>query len=100
MTKLRQAYNVSSGTTRHRFLDQHFQRRLDRFASHHHPLALQIWKFSGVNPHAWFTDTLTRLVNQWPVAFIDELMPRVCGRLHILRTGGHRGKSMLRCTQL
>jgi hypothetical protein len=31
-------------------------------------------KLNGVNPHAWLTDTLTKLVNRWPVARIDELM--------------------------
>jgi len=28
-----------------------------------------------VNPHAWLTDTLTKLVNMWPASRIDELMP-------------------------
>jgi transposase len=32
-------------------------------------------KLNNVNPHAWLTDTLTRLVNRWPVSRIDELMP-------------------------
>ena len=32
-------------------------------------------KLSGVNPHAWLTGTLTRLVNRWPASRIDELMP-------------------------
>jgi hypothetical protein len=32
-------------------------------------------KLNGVNPHAWLTDTLTKLVNRWPLARIDELMP-------------------------
>lgn len=32
-------------------------------------------KLNGVNPHAWLTDTLTKLVNRWPIARIDELMP-------------------------
>lgn len=32
-------------------------------------------KLNGINPHAWLADTLTRLVNRWPVARIDELMP-------------------------
>ena len=32
-------------------------------------------KLNGVNPHAWLTDTLTKLVNRWPVERIDELMP-------------------------
>jgi transposase len=32
-------------------------------------------KLNGVNPHAWLTDTLTRLANRWPASRIDELMP-------------------------
>jgi transposase len=32
-------------------------------------------KLNGVNPHAWLTDTLTKLVNRWPPSRIDELMP-------------------------
>lgn len=32
-------------------------------------------KLNGVDPHAWLTDTLTKLVNRWPAARIDELMP-------------------------
>jgi transposase len=32
-------------------------------------------KLNGVNPHAWLTDTLTKLVNRWPASRIDELMP-------------------------
>ena len=31
-------------------------------------------KPNGVNPHAWLTNTLTKLVNRWPVACIDGLM--------------------------
>ena len=32
-------------------------------------------KLNGINPHAWLTDPLTRLVNRWPATSIDELMP-------------------------
>ena len=32
-------------------------------------------KLNGVEPHAYFTDLLTRLVQGWPNARIDELMP-------------------------
>ena len=32
-------------------------------------------KLNGVNSQAWLTDTLTKLVNRWPVERIDELMP-------------------------
>jgi hypothetical protein len=30
---------------------------------------------SSVNPNAWLTDVLTKLVNRWPARRIDELMP-------------------------
>jgi len=30
---------------------------------------------SGVDPQAYFADVLTKLVNLWPDARIDELMP-------------------------
>lgn len=36
---------------------------------------IECCKLNDVNPHAWMTDTLTRLVNRWPAARIDELMP-------------------------
>jgi transposase len=32
-------------------------------------------KLNGVNPHAWLTDTLVKLVNRWPQSRIDDLMP-------------------------
>jgi len=32
-------------------------------------------KLNSVNPQAYFTDVLTRLVNGWPQQRIDELMP-------------------------
>jgi transposase len=32
-------------------------------------------KLNAVDPLAWMTDTLTRLVNLWPASRIDELMP-------------------------
>jgi len=32
-------------------------------------------KLNGVNPQAYLTDLLTRLVSGWPQARIDELMP-------------------------
>jgi transposase len=32
-------------------------------------------KLNRVNPHAWLTDTLTKLVNGWPQSRIDDLMP-------------------------
>jgi len=36
---------------------------------------IETCKFNGVNPQAYFTDLLTRLVNGWPQKRIDELMP-------------------------
>ena len=32
-------------------------------------------KINGINPDAWLTETLTKLVNRWPQSRIDELMP-------------------------
>jgi hypothetical protein len=32
-------------------------------------------KLNAVDPLAWMTDTLTRLVNLWPASRIDEPMP-------------------------
>jgi len=36
---------------------------------------IETCKPHGVNPHTYFTDLLTRLVNGWPQSRIDELMP-------------------------
>ena len=36
---------------------------------------IETCKLNGANPHAWLTDTLTKLVNRWPQSRIDELMP-------------------------
>jgi transposase len=36
---------------------------------------IETCKLHGVNPHTYFTDLLTRLVNGWPQSRIDELMP-------------------------
>lgn len=36
---------------------------------------LETCKLCDVNPHAWLTDTLTKLVNRWPASRIEELMP-------------------------
>ena len=32
-------------------------------------------KLNGVDPQAYLTDVLTKLVNLWPASRIDELMP-------------------------
>jgi transposase len=36
---------------------------------------IETCKLNGVNPQAYLTEVLTRLVNLWPAARIDELMP-------------------------
>jgi transposase len=36
---------------------------------------IETCKLHRVNPHSYFTDLLTRLVNGWPKSRIDELMP-------------------------
>ena len=36
---------------------------------------IETCKLNNVNPQTYFTDLLTRLVNGWPQAKIDELMP-------------------------
>jgi transposase len=36
---------------------------------------IETCKLNGVNPQAWLTDVLTKLVNNWPNSRLDELMP-------------------------
>ena len=36
---------------------------------------LETCKLNRVDPLAWTTDVLTKLVNRWPASRIDELMP-------------------------
>jgi hypothetical protein len=36
---------------------------------------IETCKLNGVNPHPWFAETLTKLVNRWPASLIDNLMP-------------------------
>ena len=36
---------------------------------------IETCKLNDVNPNAWLTDVLTKLVNRWPARRIDELMP-------------------------
>ena len=36
---------------------------------------LETCKLNAVDPLAWTTDTLTKLVNRWPASRIEELMP-------------------------
>jgi transposase len=39
-------------------------------------------KLNAVDPLAWMTDTLTKLVNLWPASRIDELMPWAYAAAH------------------
>jgi transposase len=36
---------------------------------------IETCKLHGVDPQAYLTDVLTKLVNLWPASRIDELMP-------------------------
>jgi transposase len=36
---------------------------------------IETCKLNAVNPQAWLTDVLTKLVNNWPNSRLDELMP-------------------------
>jgi transposase len=36
---------------------------------------IETCKLNGVDPLAWMTEVLTKLVNRWPASKIDELMP-------------------------
>jgi transposase len=36
---------------------------------------IETCKLNGVTPQSYLTDLLTRLINGWPQARIDELMP-------------------------
>ena len=36
---------------------------------------IETCKLNGVDPQAYFTDALTKLVNLWPQSRLDELMP-------------------------
>ena len=36
---------------------------------------IETCKLNAVNPLAWMTDVLTKLVNRWPASKIDNLMP-------------------------
>jgi hypothetical protein len=36
---------------------------------------IETCKLNSVNPNAWLTDVLTKLINRWPARRIDELMP-------------------------
>ena len=43
---------------------------------------IETCKLTGVDPQAYLTDVLTKLVNIWPVARIDELMPSAWAAEH------------------
>ena len=36
---------------------------------------IETFKLNAVDPLAWMTDVLTKLVDPWPASRIDELMP-------------------------
>ena len=36
---------------------------------------IETCKFNGVDPQAWLAETLDKLVNLWPEARLDELLP-------------------------
>ncbi len=40
-----------------------------------HASFMHTCKLNSVDPEAWMTDVLTKLVNLWPVSRIGELMP-------------------------
>jgi hypothetical protein len=42
---------------------------------------LETCKLNSVDPLAWLTDVLTKLVNLWPASRIDELMPYAAFRV-------------------
>jgi hypothetical protein len=39
------------------------------------PSLIKTCKLNGIDPQAYLTDVLAKLVNLWPAARIDELMP-------------------------
>jgi transposase len=43
---------------------------------------IECCKLNDVNPHAWMTDTLTKLVSCWPANAIEELMPWAYAKAH------------------
>jgi transposase len=42
-------------------------------------------QLTGIDPQDYFTDVLTKLVNLWPAARIDELVPRAWAAEHSAR---------------
>ena len=40
-----------------------------------HASLIETCKLNHVDPLAWMTDVLTKLVNRWPASRIEELMP-------------------------
>jgi transposase len=61
----------SSRGTASRSNDRHWSSGWAMIAS-----LLETCKLNDVDPLAWTTDVLTKLVNRWPASRIDELMPR------------------------
>ena len=46
-------------------------------------------KLNGVEPHGYLTDLLTRLVQGWPNARLDELMPWNCTKVAASPASSH-----------
>jgi hypothetical protein len=42
---------------------------------------IETCKLNAVDPLAWMTDVLTKLVNSWPASKIDQLMPWAYSKL-------------------
>jgi transposase len=74
---------IDSNTVEREIRGHALTRKNSLFAGH--DLGAQGWamhasfmhtcKLNSVNPQAWLTDVLTKLVNLWPASRIDELMP-------------------------
>jgi transposase len=47
---------------------------------------IETCKLNGVDPQAYFTDVLTKLVNLWPASRLDELMPWAWGATNRVAT--------------
>jgi transposase len=71
-----------------------FNRKNTPFAGHDHGAEnwaciaslIETCKLTGVNPQAYLTDVLMKLVNVWPVARIDDRMPWAWAAEHSART--------------
>ena len=46
---------------------------------------IETCKLNGINPHAYLTDVLTKLVNNWPNRHLGELLPDLDPRGILIR---------------